>query len=170
MESKHHKLEQLKIIIFSYLQISIDSVNFDTRKAPAPLIKKMIGYYAQRHFSATQTEIAHYLNLKNHSSVSLGTASLIDDAEKSRTFREKLKDIDRIIIDKGLSKLSGKNNEWYMFLDLNNFIIATKGESSLLWGGTDLEQIKTMLGEGWEFTEHKATEKFIYKRLNQTNN
>jgi hypothetical protein len=57
-----------------------------------------------------------------------------------------------------------------MFLDLNNFIIATKGESSLLWGGTDIEQIKTMLGEGWEFAEHKATEKFIYKRLKQPNN
>jgi hypothetical protein len=52
-----------------------------------------------------------------------------------------------------------------MFLDLNNFIIATKDESSVLWHKSDIESIKKILGDGWEYKEHLATNKFLYKRL-----
>lgn len=169
MELKHQKIENIKSIVFQYFLIPED-YQLDNRKQPAPLLKKMISYFSSRHFSATQVELASYLKMKNHSSVSLGISSLIDEAETSLKLRNQLKDIDRIIIEKGLSKLSGKNNEWFMFLDLNDFIIATKGESSVLWHKTEMEKIKAILGEGWEFTEHKSTGKFFYKRKSNGKN
>lgn len=168
MEQKHHKIESIKDIVFQYLSIPKE-YQLDNRKQPAPLLKKMISYFSSRHFSATQMELASYLKMKNHSSVSLGISSLIDQADVSLKLRNQLKDIDRIIIEKGLSKLSGKNNEWFMFLDLNDFIIATKGESSVLWHKTELDKIKAILGGGWEFTEYKSTGKFFYQRKKSSN-
>jgi hypothetical protein len=168
MELKHHKIESVKDIIFQYLSIPAD-YQLNNRKQPAPLLKKMISYFSSRHFSATQMELASFLNMKNHSSVSLGISSLIGNAEVSLKLRNQLKDIDRIIIEKGLSKLSGKNNEWFMFLDLNNFIIATKGEASVLWHKTSIPEIEKLLGDGWEFTEYKSTGKFFYNRKKSSN-
>lgn len=168
MEQKHQKIESIKNIVFEYFSIPKD-YQLSNRKQPAPLLKKMIGYFSSRHFSATQKELANYLNMKNHSSVSLGISSLIDESETSIKLRHQLKDIDRIIIEKGLSKQSGKNNEWFMFLDLNDFIIATKGESSVLWHKTEMEKVKEILGDGWEYTEHKSTGKFFYHRKKSSN-
>jgi len=168
MEQSHHKIEMVKNIILSYLNIPIGSIHFDRRNAPVPTIKKMIGYFSQKHFSATQGELASFLNYKTHSSVSIGISTLISESEHSEKLRTQMKDIDRIIIEKGLSRLSGKNNEWYIFLDLNDFIIATKGTSSVLWHNMTMAQAETILGDGWEFTEHKKTEKFIYKRIKLT--
>jgi hypothetical protein len=168
MELKHQKIENIKIIVLQYLSLPED-LNLHNRKQPAPLIKKMISYFSSRHFSATQVELANYLNMKNHSSVSLGISSLIEQSEVSTKLRDQLKDIDRIIVEKGMSKLSGKNNEWFMFLDLNNFIIATKGESSVLWHKTSLPEIKKILGDEWQYTEHTSTGKFFYNRKKSSN-
>ena len=168
MEQKHHKIENIKNIVFQYFSIPKD-YQLTNRKQPAPLLKKMISYFSSRHFSATQKELANFLDMKNHSSVSLGISSLIEQAEKTQKLRNQLKDIDRIIIEKGLSKLSGKNNEWFMFLDLNDFIIATKGESSVLWHKSSIEEVKSILGDGWEFTEYKSTGKFFYNRKKSSN-
>jgi hypothetical protein len=170
MELKHHKLESIKGIILEYLNILPDEIDFTKRKAPTPTIKKMIGYFAQKHFSATQKELSEYLILSSHSGVSLGISSLMSEVEMNPKLKEQLKDLDRIIIEKGLSKLSGKNNEWYLFLDLNNFIIATKGKNSALFHNMNIHQVKEILGESWEYKEHKGTEKFIYKRLANAKN
>ena len=167
MEQKHHKIENIKKIVFQYFLMP-DDYQFNNRKQPAPLLKKMISYFSSRHFSATQMELASFLNMKNHSSISLGISSLIGQAEVSLKLRNQLKDIDRIIIEKGFSKLSGKNNEWFMFLDLNDFIIATKGDSSALWHKTSIPAIQEILKDGWEFTEYKSTGKFFYNRKKQT--
>ena len=107
--------------------------------------------------------------MKNHSSVSLGISSLMNQVDVDVKLRNQLKDMDRIIIEKGLSKLSGKNNEWFMFLDLNNFIIATKGEASVLWHKTSIPDIQKILGDGWEFTEYNSTGKFFYNRKKSSN-
>lgn len=169
MELKHQKIENIKTIVFEYFSIP-DNYNLNTRKQPAPLLKKMISYFSWKHFSETQKELAIFLNMKNHSSVSLGISSLIEQTEVNTKLREQLKDIDRIIIERGLSKLSGKNNDWFMFLDLNNFIIATKGEKSVLWHNTSIEEIQSILKDGWEYTEHKSTGKFLYNRKKQVTN
>jgi hypothetical protein len=163
MEQRHHKIENAKSIIYEYFTIP-ETYKLDSQRQPAPLIKKIIGYLSQKHFSATQKEIANYLGLKNHSNVSIGISTLLEQAEHNGKLRKQLKDLDRIMIEKGFSKLSGKNNDWYYFLDLNNFIVATKGESSVLWHKTEIDKIKEILGEGWEYTEHKSTGKFLYKR------
>lgn len=152
-------------IILQYLNIPIEKIDFSNRKAPTPTIKKMIGYFSQKHFSATQKDLATFLQLSNHSTVSLGITSLLNQTEANSKLKSQLQDIDRIIIERGLSKFSGKNNEWYMFLDLNNFIIATKGKSSVLWHNITIPEIQQILGDGWEYLEHKGTQKFIYKRL-----
>lgn len=164
MEQKHQKIELAKQVIYEYFNLPETYHFIDTQKQPAPLLKKIISYLSQKHLSVTQKELSIYLNLKTHSSVSLGISSLLEQAEHSGELRKQLKDLDRVMIEKGLSKLSGKNNEWYYFLDLNNFIVATKGESSVLWHKTELDKIKEILGEGWEYTEFKNTGKFLYKR------
>jgi len=163
MEQKHQKIEAVKSIVLEYFKIPSD-FNLNVQKQPAPLLKKVIGYLAQKHFSATQRELAIYFQLKTHSNVSLGISSLIEKSEHNVKLKKQLKDLDRILIEKGLSKRSGINNDWYSFLDLNDFIIATKGESSFLCHNTELEELKEILGEGWEYSEHKNTGKFFYKR------
>ena len=168
MERTDQKIEKIKDIVFQYFSIPKD-FKLDNRKQPAPLLKKMISYFSARHFSAHQKQLASFLNMKNHSSVSLGISSLMNQVDVDVKLRNQLKDMDRIIIEKGLSKLSGKNNEWFMFLDLNNFIIATKGEASVLWHKSSIPDIQKILGDGWEFTEYNSTGKFFYNRKKSSN-
>lgn len=168
MERTDHKIEKIKDIVFQYFSIPND-FKLDNRKQPAPLLKKMISYFSSRHFSETQKQLASFLKMKNHSSVSLGISSLLAQVEVDSKLRTQLKDIDRIIIEKGLSKLSGKNNEWFMFMDLNDFIIATKGEASVLWHKTSIPAIQEILGDGWEYTEYRSTGKFFYNRKKSSN-
>jgi hypothetical protein len=165
MERTHHKIDLIKSIVCSYYNVDEKLIATTSRKTPIPFIKKVICFMSQKHISITQQTLANYLNYKNHSIVSTAIRTLIDKMDISNTLTTEMLDLNRIIIQKGLSKLSGKNNEWYMFLDLNNFIIATKGESSVLWSKTDIDSIKKILGDGWEYTEHLSTNKFLYKRL-----
>jgi hypothetical protein len=164
MEQSYHKLESLKLLIISHLNIVETDIDFSSNKQPNPLIKKLICYFAKRHFSIKQVQLAGYIGYKTHSSVSIGISSLLDELKKNIRLNQKVREIDKIIIEKGLSKLSGKNSNWFMFLDLNNFIIATKGESAVLWHKTEIDKIKQILGDGWEYTEHKSTGKFLYKK------
>lgn len=165
MERKHHKIDPIKKLVCDYYNIDEELISTTSRKTPIPFIKKVICYMSQKHLSVTQQNLANYLNYKNHSIVSTAIRTHIDQMDISDTLTKEMVDLNRIIIQKGLSKLSGKNNDWYMFLDLNNFIIATKGESSVLWSKTDIDSIKKILGDSWEYTEHLATNKFLYKRL-----
>jgi hypothetical protein len=164
MEQSYHKLESLKLVIISHLNLTESDIDFSSRKKPNPLLKKLISYFAERHLSINQTQIAEYIGFKTHSSVSIGISSLFDELKKNIRLNQKVREIDEIIIEKGLSKLSGKNSNWFMFLDLNNFIIATKGESAVLWHKTEIEKVKKILGDSWEYTEHKSTGKFLFKK------
>ena len=165
MERTHHKIDLLKIIICDYYNIDVEMISSTSRKQPIPYIKKVISYMAQKHFSATQQSLANYFGYKNHSVVSLSIKNHIDQMDFSPKLDKEMIDLNRIIIEKGLSKLSGKNNEWYMFLDLNNFFIATKAKKSILFNNHTLAEIELILGDDWEIVEHKKTEKFLYKRL-----
>jgi len=167
MERTHHKIDLLKIIVCDYYNVAPELISSTSRKQPIPYIKKVISYMAQKHFSETQQSLARYFGYKNHSVVSLSIKNHIDQMDFSPKLNTEMVDLNRVIISKGLSKLSGKNNEWYMFLDLNNFFIATKDKKSILFNSHTLAEIETMLGDGWEIVEHKKTEKFLYKRLKQ---
>ena len=167
MEQKHHKIETIKKIVLDHFNFVESTIDFNGRKSPAPFLKKVIAYLCQKHTEIVQQEIANYFNFSTHSSISIAISSLIKNGENDEKLQLKLKDLDRILIDKGLSKMSGKNKDWYFFLDLNNFIIATKGIASVLWHNTNIVEIKKILGAGWEFTEHHKTDKFLYKRIKQ---
>jgi hypothetical protein len=165
MERTDHKIDPIKKIVCHYYNVDEELISTSSRKGQIPFIKKVICYLSQKHLSVTLKTLGKYFNYKTHSVVSIAISTHQDQMDLNKNLLNEMIDLNRIIVQKGLSKLSGKNNEWYMFLDLNNFIIATKGESSVLWHKSDIESIKKILGDGWEYQEHIATNKFLYKRL-----
>ena len=172
MESKDQKVKEIISIISSHQSIDETLLESKSRKPPIPYLKKVVAYMLNRHLSMNTAEIAELLKFANHSNVVTHLKRLDEQMSYDKKLKNEIGEINTIIIERGISKYSKKDNKWYLFLDLNNFFIANKGEKSILFHNHNLDEIEHILGPGWEITEHTKTNKFLfqkYKNLSLTN-
>jgi hypothetical protein len=170
METNHQKIEKIVAVVCNYYNFDEKFIDFNTRKVPVPFIKKMIAFQIHKHTPITQMEVAKYFNQNNHSNVSIGIQYIFDQLDLDPAIKKNDIDISSIIIEKGLSKKSPKNNNWYKFLNLNDFFLASSGDQSILFHNTTIDEIQKILPKDkkWEITEHLNTNNFFYNRnINQ---
>lgn len=163
MESKNQKIEDIISIICNHQNINSNLLKSTLRTPPIPYLKKIVAYMLKKHLSLNTSQLADLLKYKTHSNVVTHLKRLDEQMSYDKKLKNEIGELNTIIIEKGLSKYSNKNNKWYLFLDLNDFFIATKSEKSILFHNHSLSEIEFLLGPGWEITEHTKTNKFLFQ-------
>jgi hypothetical protein len=169
MERTDQIIEELKMIVCDYYKVDPTILNDQSRKGIRPLLRQIISYFANTLFQVPQQKLADYWGRKTHSTICTSINKLIQNKEVSKRFASEITDIQRIITEKGLTEKSPKNNEWYRFVDLNNFVLATNGNKAILMVNVDLDELN-LDPDNWKFEDQKETGKFYYSRLKQVNN
>lgn len=164
MESKDQKIKRIISIIANHQGMDESLLKSKLRKPPIPYFKKVVAYMLNKHLSMKTADVAELLQYANHSNVSIHLKRLDEQMSYDKKLKNEIGEISTIIIESGISKYSKKDNKWYLFLDLNNFFIANKGEKSILFHNHNLDEIEHILGPGWEITEHTKTNKFLFQK------
>lgn len=164
MESKDQKIKEIISIVCNHQGINASLLESKSRETPIPYLKKLVAYMLNRHLSMNTGEIANFLKFANHSNVVTHLKKLNEQMGYDKKLKNEIGEINTIIIEKGLSKYSNKNNKWFLFLDLNDFYIATKSDKSILFHNHSLAEIEYLLGPGWEIVEHTKTKKFLFQK------
>ena len=170
MESKNKKIEEIISIVCNHQNLDPKLIEETSRRPPIPFLKKVVAYMLHRHLSLKTEAIAELLKFKTHSNVVTHLKRLDEQMSYDKKLKNEIGELNTIIIEKGISKYSNKNNKWYLFLDLNDFFIATKGEKSILFHNHTLNEIEFILGDGWQITEHTKTNKFLFQNYKSLNN
>ena len=169
MDRTDQIISELKMIVCDYYKVDPVILNDQSRKGIRPMLRQIISYFANSLFQVPQQKLAEHWGRKTHSTICTSINKLIQNKDVSKKFASEITDLQRIITEKGLTERSPKNNDWYRFVDLNNFILATNGNKSILLVNVEKDEINLDPNE-WKFEEQKETGKFYYSRLKQVNN
>jgi len=170
MELKDQRIEALKLIVCEYYKVSPSILDDPSNKIPKPFLRQMISYFANTMLNITQQSLADYWNKKTHASICTSINNVRNNMDVNKRLRFEVQDLTRIINEKGISEKSPKNNEWYRFIDLNNFVLATSGSKAILMVNLTPEEIENLKLQDWNIEPQNNTGKFYYTRLKQVNN
>lgn len=170
MELTDQRIETLKLLVCEYYKVSPSILDDPSNKMPKPFIRQMISYFANTMLNVTQQSLANYWGKKTHASICTSISNIRNNMDVNKRLKFEVQDLNRIINERGISDKAPKNNEWYRFVDLNNFVLATSGTKAILMVNLSPEEIEDMKLQDWKIEDQNNTGKFYYTRLKQANN
>jgi len=170
MELTDQRIETLKLIVCEYYKHDISILDDPSNKMPKPFLRQMISYFANTMLNVTQKSLADYWGKKTHASICTSINNIRNNMDFDKKLKFEMQDLNRIINERGISEKSPKNNEWYRFVDLNNFVLATSGTKAILMVNLSPEEMEELKLKDWKIEPQINTGKFYYSRLKQANN
>jgi len=164
--NKTEHLDMVKKTVCEYYDIDPEILNTQSRKYPIPYLKKIINHICYTWMKIPQDVLGDYWN-QGRSNVSTHVKTFKQYLDVNERLRSELKDIERILSDRGIVQRDIENRRYYSFVDLDNTIHAQKSDQHILFVGMEISEIKKLIGEDWKIEIHINTGKIFYNKINK---
>jgi len=169
METKHQKIKQLADLVCNFYRFDIVKFeNTKNRTMPLPKIRHVVCYLAKQNFSISYKELANYFDKKTHSTIYTTVKNIKERMQFDKALKKEINEIERYLIDNGLSKKSNFQNEFFDFFDLNNCIAVSKNNQKILFSNFEMEEVNSLISGNCvflpdELKQYQNTKTFVYK-------
>ena len=163
------QLKELRQTVCDYYELEYSLLDSDSRKTPIPYLKKIVSFFAYEYLKINQELIAEHFG-QHRSNVCTHITTLKKYLEVNKRLKREIKDLERILSERGIWKGNIQNRRYYNFVDLNNCISASLNDKKILFVNHSVKEVKQLLGEEWIVEVHEKTNKIFYSKINKNIN